>query len=79
MESFEVRVRRWAEQAHEFLSRMATDPRCPEDIRHEALRWQHACEHLGEPYQEAWWPQLGRLELRALGRVKHGHVRPEIS
>jgi hypothetical protein len=58
MEPFEVRVRAWVEQAHEFLSRVATDPRCPEDVRREAQRWQVACEHLGDPYPEAWWPHL---------------------
>jgi hypothetical protein len=46
MEPFEVRVRRWVEDAHAFLGRVATDPRCPEDVRREARRWQVACEHL---------------------------------
>jgi hypothetical protein len=58
MEPFEVRVRRWAESAHEFLGRVATDPRCPEDVRREAHRWQLECEHLGDPYPAAWWPNL---------------------
>jgi hypothetical protein len=55
---FEVRVREWAWGAHEFLSRVATDPRCPEDVRREAHRWQVMCEHLGDPYPESWWPHL---------------------
>jgi hypothetical protein len=58
MEPFEVRVRRWVEDTHEFLARVATDARCPEDIRREAQRWQQMCEHLGDSYPEAWWPDL---------------------
>jgi hypothetical protein len=59
MEPFEVHVRRWAEDTHGFLERVATDPRCPEDIRREAHRWQVACEHLGDPFPgQAWWPDL---------------------
>jgi hypothetical protein len=56
MEPFEVRVREWAEQAHEFLQRLAVDERCPPDVRAEAHRWQVRCKHLGDPYPEAWWP-----------------------
>ncbi len=55
MESFEVRVRRWAEDAWSFLQRLGTDPRCPDEVRQEAKRWALEVEHLGDRGAPAWW------------------------
>jgi hypothetical protein len=38
MEAFEVRVRRWAEQVHEFLQRLGQDDRLPDDLRSRLIR-----------------------------------------
>lgn len=58
MEPFEVLVRRWAEQTHEFLARLAADPRCPDTVRQEAKSWAVECEHLSDGGPHAWWPDL---------------------
>jgi hypothetical protein len=56
MEAFEVRVRRWAEQVHEFLQRLSQDDRLPDDVRGEAYLWQLECEHVADGAPAAWWP-----------------------
>ena len=58
----EVRVRRWVEMGHEFLQRVAADPRCPVEVQAEAHRLQVMCESLGAGDARAWWPDLSEHE-----------------